>query len=116
MNLIYTHRLLAAAVRRSEQRRPVTERSARKQLEEMAAAGLVEMTDQGTNAHPCIYLERLTSLGHSFLRAFPEGVPDITVPVATKEWSASEKRADPRAAAVGKWRGKFAATGSAAVH
>ncbi len=113
MNFIRAHWLLAAAARQSEPRRAVTERPELEQLEKMAAAGLVETTDRGTAANPSIYLERLTPLAHTFLRAFPEGMPGSTVPVATKERSASEQRADSCAAAVAKWRGKFAAMRSA---
>ena len=109
INFIRAHRLLAAAARQSEPRGAVTEHSECAQLEEMAAAGLIETTDRGTDANPSIYLERLTPLGHTFLRAFPEGMPRSKIPVATEERSASEKRADSCAAAVGKWRGKFAA-------
>ncbi|MEP6975307.1 MAG: hypothetical protein ABI787_05380 [Spartobacteria bacterium] len=116
MNVINTHRLLAAVARQSEPHRPVTECFEREQLEELAAAGLVEMTDRGTDDHLSACLERLTPLGHTFLLASPGGMPGSVVPVPTKERSVSDQQADSCAAAVGKWRGKFAAMQLAEVH
>ena len=116
MNLIYAHRLLLDRSREGEQRMLVSDRSECTQLQEMAAAGLVEVTRRGTLTAPSVILERLTDLGRTFLRAFPQGMPGAEIPPATQERSESEKRADSCAVAVGKWRGKFAAMQQAEVH
>jgi len=53
----------------------VTDRRACKEIYQMAAAGLIEMSNHGSRVQPAITIERLTDLGRSFLRVFPEGPP-----------------------------------------
>ena len=116
MNLIYAHRLLLDFSQQGEQQQLVSDRSECIQLQEMAAAGLVEVTRRGPPTAPAVILERLTDLGRTFLRAFPQGMPGAKIPPATPERSESEKRADSCAVAVGKWQGKFAAMQQAEIH
>ncbi|MDQ3546775.1 MAG: hypothetical protein M3429_09740 [Verrucomicrobiota bacterium] len=116
MNLIDAHRLLLAGSRQGEQQVLVSDRFEAAQLQEMAAAGLVVVTRPGTLTAPSIILERLTDLGRTFLRDFPQGPPGAEIPLAIPERSESEIRADTCAVAIGKWRGKFAAMQQAEIH
>ena len=108
MNVIYAHWLLAA-VTGEEGRVPVTTRTERQDLQEMAAARLLEIMALGPGAHPSSKPERSPDPSRAFPRAFPKRAPRVTLPVAAKERTLSEKQADSCAAAVGKWRNKFAA-------
>ncbi len=116
MNLIYAHRLLLDRSQPGTQPLLISDRAECTQLQDLAAAGLVEVTRRGTFTAPAITLERLTDLGHTFLRAFPEGMPGTEISLVTMERSESERRADSCAVAVGKWKGKFAAMKQAEVH
>ena len=107
MNETYVH-WLRVAVTGEEERLPVTARE-RQDLQEMAAARLLEIMAQGPVAQLSDNRKRSADRGRTFPRAQTQSVPRVTVPVAAKERSLSEKQADSCAAAVGKWRKKFAA-------
>ncbi len=84
MNLIDAHRLLLAGSRQGEQQVLVSDRFEAAQLQEMAAAGLVVVTRPGTLTAPSVILERLTDLGRTFLRDFPQGPPGAEIPLAIR--------------------------------
>jgi DNA-binding PadR family transcriptional regulator len=107
MNLVYAHRLMGAAARQENARLSVTNRSERKELQEMADAGLVEITAEGSDAEPALRLERLTDLGRTFLRAFRTEAPGTAFPITVEKRIESQERADSSAASVSKWRNKF---------
>jgi hypothetical protein len=52
MNLIYAYRLMVAAARQEDQRLPVTGHRDRKELQDMASAGLVEIRSGGPMPTP----------------------------------------------------------------
>ena len=107
MNLDYAYRVMGAAAREESARLTVTHRDERNELQEMAAAGLVEITAEGTDAETALRLEGLTNLGRTFLRAFRTGAPRTTFPITVEKRTETQERVDSCAAAVSKWRDKL---------
>ena len=99
MDLDYAYRVMAAATRGESAGLPITQRDEQKKLQEMAAAGLVEITAEGTDVEPVLRLEGLTNLGRTFLRAFRTGAPGTTFPISVKKCTETQERADSCAAA-----------------
>ena len=107
MDLDYAYRVMAAATRGESAGLPITQRDEQKKLQEMAAAGLVEITAEGTDVEPVLRLEGLTNLGRTFLRAFRTGAPRTRLPISLEKRTEAEERVDSCAAAVSKWPDKF---------
>lgn len=80
MNLAYVHRLLVAADQQPDEHLKVLGWRANYEVRLMAEAGLVEATLNDGKDESFTSINRLTDLGHTFLRAF-KGSP---IPVAPR--------------------------------
>lgn len=72
MNLNLVHKLLQAAESQPYGFLKVTGRELAREVELMAAAGLVESSETVRGLETYAVIKRVTDSGHSFLRAFPE--------------------------------------------
>lgn len=81
MNLNYVHQMMVDASQRERPGILVTDLLGCGEVEQMAAAGLIEVSKHGTNVAPAVKIERLTDLGRSFLRVFP-AAPPAPIPAA----------------------------------
>lgn len=106
MDLIYAHQLLVAADQRGSGSFQITSYHGCRQARCMAAAGLVEISDQGSDAEPAVSIDRLTDLGHTFLRTFA-APPPLLLPLEGEERTPAEIPVDPSASVVARWRNKF---------
>ena len=73
MDLNYVHRLMVGAAGRSTPGVRVTDARGCKEINQMAAAGLIEMSSHGSRLRPVVAIERLTDLGRCFHPGFPRG-------------------------------------------
>ncbi len=109
MNLIYAHQLMIAAAAPGNRSLKVTDRSDCRQLQRMAAAGLIEITTEGSHNVPeAVSIERLTEKGQEFLRTFASlAQPKAPLPLAPTQGASAGSPASSCAAAAAKWRNKF---------
>ena len=70
MNLPYVHKLLLAASSQRHGFLKLRGRQADHEVRLMASAGLIDATFNDRNGNSFISINRLTELGHKFLRAF----------------------------------------------
>ncbi len=106
MNFNHARQLLTAAAAQSGPSQKMTARSDCEQRQEMATAGLIEISIEGSEDQPeAVSIVRLTALGSTFLYCFiPSGQSRSPLPVAAAQ--SAPPRSD--APAVAKWRDKFA--------
>ncbi len=107
MNLANAHRMMGAVACGKDQRLSVTDRGEWVDLQDMANAGLVEVSAGGTEAEPILYLERLTDQGRTFLRAFPDAAPGVAIPVVSEEPNLSGTVAGRCGEVANKWQNRF---------
>jgi hypothetical protein len=75
MNLHLVHKLLRAAQDQPHGFLKVNGRQMAREVEQMAAAGLVEASPTVHGLETYAVIKRVTDSGHSFLRAFKERAP-----------------------------------------
>ncbi len=109
MNLANAFRMMGVIARGKDQSLSVTDHREWVDLQDMADAGLVEVSAGGTEAKPILYLERLTDQGRTFLRAFPDAAPGAAIPVVSVEPNHNSTVADRCGEVANKWRKKFVA-------
>src|SRR5437870_3646481 len=85
MNLVYAHWLLVAMDWRSNGGLEVTGRTNCGEVQNMTAAGLLEIASRNNHDTPeTIVVKRVTELGRTFLRSFaskpPPELPSVTMP------------------------------------
>lgn len=106
MNLTYAHQLLVAADDQPDHSFQVTGSRGCREVQWMAAAGLVEMSDHGSRAQPVVSIDHLTAFGQSFLRTFAAPPPLPTLRVV-EEHTPIDVPAASTADARTKWRQNF---------
>ena len=110
MNLIYAHQLMIAAAAPGHRSLKVTDRSDCRQLQRMAATGLIEISTAGRHDVPeAVSIDRLTELGQEFLRTFVSSVQKAPLPLAPTQGASAESPTSSGVAAA-KWPNKFVET------
>lgn len=108
MNLAYVHRLLVAADQQRHGFLQIRGRKADHEVRLMAEAGLVDATLSNGKGKSFTVINRLTNLGHEFLRAFKD-LPILApalLPPRTR--TAAKRQSESRAAVLEKWNVNFA--------
>jgi len=83
MNLAYAHKLLVAADEQPHGFLQIRGRQAAQEVRLMVAAGLVEATLSPDREMPLTAINRVTDLGHAFLRDFKDS-PVLTTQIPNK--------------------------------
>lgn len=106
MNLSYAHELLVAADQQGDGYLEIRGEEAEQEVRLMTDAGLVEATLSDGKDKSLTTIDRLTALGHQFLRTFKDApVPATLLPPGTRY---AAERQSAYAAVLQKWNANFA--------